>query len=317
MRDKYSGVPSIAAAYELALAFSLPDAPLLCHLSKQLSKSEESAELGYRLDSLYRTYKIPKKAGGTRTITVPEDSLKRLQGRILRKGLDVIRLPRCVKGFRRGESIVTNASAHVGKAMVVNVDISSFFPSTGFERIRDACGLVVGGVLSAQATRLLAEICSFGGGLPMGAPTSPALGNLVLRRADYAIRNAARKYDIAYTRYADDLTFSGKRDVHRIIPFVARVLKELGYKLDLKKTGIYRRGRRQMVTGLVVNEKVNVPRRVRRRIRAAVHRKANGQTPHWHDEIMYMPELLGRLAFLNQVRPDEAERLLKQLRAER
>ena len=92
----------------------------------------------------------------------------------------------------------------------------------------------------------------------------------------------AGRAGVAYTRYADDLTFSGGDEAIGLLPFAREVVGGLGYRLDDAKTNLYRRGRRQLVTGLVVNEKPNLPRRARRRLRAAVHARLKGLTPHWH-----------------------------------
>ena len=139
-----------------------------------------------------------------------------------------------VTGFRTGVSIVENARPHVGKDMVVNVDIDAFFPSTGYEQILKVCQRLPG--LSIPAAKLVADICSYQGALPTGAPTSPSIANLVLGRFDRALLTASKKYDITYTRYADDLTFSGNGDTHKIIPFAQKLLKEYGYVLSAKKT---------------------------------------------------------------------------------
>jgi retron-type reverse transcriptase len=133
--------------------------------------------------------------------------------------------------------------------------------------------------------------------------------------ADRAISKASAKSGVTYTRYADDLTFSGDNGAVRRIPFVEKVLGQLGYKLKERKTNVFRRGRRQMVTGLVVNVKPNLPRRLRRRLRAAVHRYSNSQEVVWQDRLMSMDQLKGRLAYLSMVQPDEAAHLKAKLMA--
>jgi RNA-directed DNA polymerase len=309
VRERWHKHPSIAAAYEVALTYSLVDARYLKWLAFDLKRKDSRP--GHRFDHLYRTYRLPKKSGGHRVITVPEDPLKRLQRRMLDAGLSAMPLSPAVTGFRTGVSIVENARPHVGKDMVVNVDIDAFFPSTGYEQILKVCQRLPG--LSIPAAKLVADICSYQGALPTGAPTSPSIANLVLGRFDRALLTASKKYDITYTRYADDLTFSGNGDTHKIIPFAQKLLKEYGYVLSAKKTNIFRKGRRQVVTGLVVNETVNLPRRLRRRLRAAIHHRVTGRTPHWHEREMHDAELLGRLAFLNQITPGKADKLRMRL----
>jgi retron-type reverse transcriptase len=313
-RKTWKDKPTLAVAHELALAFSVADARYLAFLCTERWKSPDRNRGGHVFDHHYRVHPLPKKSGGNRLVTVPSDALKRLQRRILRSGLDEVFLHPAAHGFRSQRSILTNALPHVGHPCVVNVDIKSFFPSTRYPLILHACSLLAGGVLSEPACHVLADICSHAGGLPTGAPTSPALANLILRSADTSIAKAAKANNITYTRYADDLTFSGESNVLKILPFVSRVLGQLGYLLDDKKTNIFRRGRRQMVTGLVVNEKANLPRRIRRRLRAAVHQASNGGKPKWHGKPISKAKLLGRLGHLALVQPKEAAAFREQLK---
>lgn len=313
VRERFAGHPARAAAYELSLAFSLVDARYLLWLARRAGHNADHRSPGTAFDALYHVYQLPKRSGGHRPITAPQPRLKRLQRRLLDRGFSQIDLHPAAHGFRSGHSIATNAQPHVGKEMVVNVDIEGFFPNTRYALIVEACKQLAGGRLSKAAVMLAADICSYGGGLPTGAPTSPAIANIVLRPVDHAITTAAARFDITYTRYADDLTFSGAGETHRILPFVGRVLADFGYRLEDKKTNIFRRGRRQVVTGLVVNEKVNVPRQVRRRLRAAVHRRQQGQVPHWHDKPLDDHRLGAYLAYLNVANPSEAARYRAQL----
>lgn len=305
VRATFATHPRVAAAYELALAASLVDARYLTWLSHKSHPPKQGAPRGHTFNDHYYAYTLPKDAGGVRTITAPNARLKRLQRRLLASLFNAVPLHPAATGFRTGQSIVTNAVPHVGKRLVVNVDITSFFDSTSYTRILSACRQAAGGQLSARAYFLLADLCSYHGHLPTGAPTSPTLANIILSPVDRALTTVAAKHDIAYTRYADDLTFSGGDNVPRLLPFAQRLLGELGYQLDPNKTNLFRRGRRQIVTGLVVNDKPNLPRRLRRRLRAAVHWRTHGKTPHWHGRDMSDVALTGRLAMLNTVQPEE------------
>jgi len=312
VRRDWKKTPGVAAAMELALIVGLSQARALVGIARVLAASPGRIP-GTGLDSRYHTHALPKKRGGNRTITAPDPQLKWLQRRIARRVLERAQIHEAAHGFRRGRSIVTNAEPHVGQQMVVNLDIKDFFPSTSRDQVWRALHYAFGEMFSPGALQLLVDICCYGGGLPIGAPTSPALANLVLRPADAALRKAAASKGIQYTRYADDLTFSGHTDTHRIIPFVARVLDDYGYELEPAKINIFRRGRRQIVTGLVVNEKVNVPRRLRRRLRAAVHRRSQGHQPTWHGRPMDDAELMGRIAALGAACPEEARALRERL----
>lgn len=312
VREEFAHAPGKAVAYELALAFSLVDAPRFVRLARMAAEAKSP---GRAFDDLYRTYDLPKQAGGTRTITVPADSLKWVQRRLLHNGFAEIPVHDAAHGFRPGRSVLTNARPHVGQPLVVNADIESFFPSTTHAQVLRACRRLLDGRLSEAAVRLVADICCYGGALPTGAPTSPAIANIVLAQADQALTTVAERHGVAYTRYADDLTFSGGDDAKRIIPFVRTVLADYGYELDDQKLNLYRRGRRQIVAGLVVNDKPNIARRVRRRLRAAVHARCHGRTPTWHGRPMSDDELRGWIAYLHIVQPDEAATLRAQLEA--
>jgi retron-type reverse transcriptase len=314
IRKNWKEKPTLAAAYEVAAAFSLPDAGFLVGLGKRLRPPFDPSLRGTLFDDLYRTYELPKKSGGIRTITIPSDSLKRLQRRLLKQGFDEIALHPAAMGFRKGLSILDNAEQHVGTKLVANVDIHQFFPSTRYNLILRSCRKLCSSTISPRAARLVAEICCYNGGLPTGAPTSPAIANIVLKAVDMAIATVTEKMSVNYTRYADDLTVSGDDNALSILPFIRDVLVQLGFQLDSKKTSIYRKGRRQIVTGLVVNEKPNLPRSVRRKLRAAIHRRISGEEPYWHGKPVKDSVLLGHIAFLYLTQPEEAEIHRQQLK---
>jgi retron-type reverse transcriptase len=301
------------AATELALAIGPRFAASLHYLStRPFAKTA-----GARFDALYHSWPLPKRKGGTRLITAPKPLLKALQRAILHAFFENLPLHAAATGFRKGISIADNARPHVGKPVVVNVDISGFFSNTRFPLIARAIENALPKYLSIESRRLVTDICSYNGVLPTGAPTSPAIANLVLLRADRAIGKVAARHDITYTRYADDLTFSGEVPLS-ILPFVREVLNGLGYQLDQKKTNIFRKGRRQVVTGLVVNQKVSVPRLMRRKLRAAVHRATHTETElTWHKVPMNRAELEGRIAFTAIAHREEAKALFDKLRGKR
>ncbi|OHB82318.1 MAG: hypothetical protein A2V98_10170 [Planctomycetes bacterium RBG_16_64_12] len=261
-------------------------------------------ELARRLDSDlldlsrfqpdYRPFTIPKRSGGQRRILAPERHLKRLQRRILIRLLARLRAHPAATGFERGKSIVTNARAHQGRAVVLRFDLVDFFPSTTAERLRKYLRRIG---WNRPATEILLRLCTYEGGLPQGAPTSPRLSNLVNYRLDARLAGMAARLGGVYTRYADDLTISlpdeeqekdwtirsgppplfgleTNRDKIRFLQaFVRRVVEEEGYRLHRrKKLSVRRRHHRQEVTGLVVNDRVNLPRSTRRWLRAVAHR---------------------------------------------
>lgn len=240
----------------------------------------------------YRTFSIRKRTGGERVIAVPGDALKAMQKRILRRLLGRLRAHPCATGFERGHSIVSNAMPHVGQDVVIKLDIKDFFTSTTARRI-EAYFRRIG--WDADAAKLLTTLCTREGSLPQGGCTSPRLSNLVNWRLDARLFALAQQQGMAYSRYADDLTFSGvasgKREVNGVIHTARWIADEDGYKLHTdKKLRIARKHDRQVVTGLVVNQKVDLPRSTRRRLRAIEHHLKQGKpatlTPQqmagWH-----------------------------------
>lgn len=227
----------------------------------------------------YHSFQIPKRSGGTRTIHAPDDALKDLQRRILHRLLARLPVHPAVTGFQPRHSIVSNAAHHCGKAVVVQLDIQDFFPATSATRVRR---YFQGIGWNKEASTLLATWCTHGSGLPQGAPTSPRLSNLLNFRLDARLAVLAAKWRAAYTRYADDLTFSFETDdaaaVRAVLYGARSILADVGYRLHLKrKCHIRRRHQRQVVTGLVVNERPRLPREIRRRLRAVEHHLAVGR----------------------------------------
>lgn len=298
------------AAFELSKYLGVKYLVVLHYLStRPLPKAA-----GTRFDGIYRSWLLPKRRGGNREISAPISYLKAVQRALLDTLLAEVPLHPCATGFRPGYSIKENANPHVGKPVVVNVDISGFFQNTSLAIVRSAIGKSVPKQMSQSARLLLFDICTRQGGLPTGAPTSPAIANIGLIHFDNAISKACDRHGITYTRYADDLTFSGQ-DPGKILPYVEEWLARFGYALDRKKTNFFRRGRRQVVTGLVVNDKVSVPRSMRRKLRAAVHNfNAKGSDViHWHGKPMTLAELTGRIAFLNSIDTQKGQTLLAKL----
>ena len=259
-----------------------------------------------RFEPRYRDFIVPKRSGGKRRIFAPNDETKRLQRRLLRRVLARLSAHPAAMGFERGKSIVTNARAHQGRPVVVRFDLVDFFPSTRAARVRRYFRRIG---WNRRATKVLMRLCTHEGGLPQGAPTSPRLSNLVNYRIDARLSGMAAALGGVYTRYADDITISladddreapwvihagpartfGLEDnadkIRFLRVFVRRVVEEEGYRLHRrKKLSVRRRHHRQTVTGLVVNERVNLPRSTRRWLRAVEHRtrlaaQANSPTP--------------------------------------
>lgn len=279
-----------------------------------ISCTNWKAPHGHKYDDCYITWELAKKHGGTRTISTPAKSLKCIQRRIYEAILAPCPVHPAAFGFVPGRSIADNARGHVGQAFVVNVDVHNCFPSVKYPVVAATLKRELKGKLSAKAIGLISEICTADGGLPIGSAASPVILNLVLKRTDEILSAAAEHLDCSYSRYADDLTFSGEHNAVKLIGIAKSTLERIGLTLDEKKTNIFRRGRRQSCTGLVVNEKVNVNRVYLRKLRAAVHTLCLGKEPTWDGRPDSVAAVLGRIHFVNAVRPEKARELTELLR---
>ena len=313
LRTAFKTRPTMLAALEVAILVNLRSLPLITRLAFERWKKNPKQNPGTSFDSHYFSWTVPKKIGGHRTITTPSPQLKKLQRVILDNVLALVPAQSSVHGFVPGRSAATNATMHEGKRVVTKLDIKSFFPSTRYGLIVKALRRASNEKLSKGALHLLADLCAYGGGLPVGAPSSPALGNIVLSRFDEVVSDRASSMGVCYTRYADDLTFSGGDEAVRMLGFSKGMLRKLGYETDTKKELIQRSGRRQVVTGLVVNAKASMPRRTRKKLRAAIHRLARKEQPEWHGKPTDERKIVGLLAYLHMVNPQHAAPLKSRL----
>lgn len=279
-RNPLPGLPILANPKALAQAMGISMAEL-----RFLAYDRALATVSH-----YRRFTIPKKAGGLRTISAPMPRLKRAQYWVLDAVLAQAPIHEAAHGFVPGRSIVTNAGAHVGRDVVVNLDLKDFFPSLDYRRIK---GKFRGLGYAEPVATVLALICTepdvdaveLDGQslyaargprrLPQGAPSSPALTNVICTRLDARLSGLARSLGFTYTRYADDLTFSASgaaaAKVGALLAHVHEIVAAEGFTVHPDKTRVMRRGRHQEVTGLTVNERIGVPRETLRRFRALLH----------------------------------------------
>lgn len=258
----------------------------------------------------YRQFAIPKKNGSERIIMAPKDALKCVQKAIYKEILSIIPLHPACHGFVRGRSIMTNASLHTGKEMVINLDLVDFFPSISAGRIN---GVLISLGFKTEEARFLTRLATFAGALPQGAPSSPALANIVCRRLDSRLNGIANKFDADYSRYADDLTFSGSVAIIKALPLIRTIINDEGFSLAEHKLRIQRNGRRQEVTGLTTNSGVAVPRYTRRRLRSIMHHLRAGKLTHWNEKPLSREAIKGHVAFLRSIHRDLGERMWYEL----
>lgn len=257
----------------------------------------------------YHRFTIPKKKGGERNIAAPKSILKNAQRKILEDILSKIPVSDYAHGFLIGKSVVTGAIAHITEKaegneikLIVNMDLENFFPTITFERVR---GLFKAFGYSGYIASMLAMICTYcermevevrgeikyvktsNRLLPQGSPASPMITNIICVKLDKRLSGLAYTYNCAYTRYADDMSFSfmdetNDLNVGRFMGLVSKIIEEEGFNINKKKTRFLRKNNRQCITGIVINnEEIGVPKKWIKTLRAAIYNanklKNNGE----------------------------------------
>lgn len=285
--------------------------------------------------SHYKRFHMPKKTGGTRLISAPMPRLKSAQRWILDHLLSKIAIHDCAHGFLPKHSIVSNAAPHAQAAVVINMDLRDFFPSITYKRVK---GVFRSLGYSEQIATILALICSEAEmrqveldgvsyyaatgerHLPQGAPTSPALTNILAYSLDRRLTGIARSLGCQYTRYADDLTFSGSKELElkKLLWRVKSVIQDEGFTFHPDKLRIMRKGSRQEVTGLTVNSpRPTVNRKDLRRFRALLFQlERDGiRDQHWNGHRQHLlATALGYVHFVNMVDSAKGVALIKRVK---
>lgn len=220
----------------------------------------------FNKDSFYTPFPLMnKKNNKVRYITAPSRKLRKLQSWILHNILENIQVSESAKGFIKGKSILENAQEHLNNEYVISLDIKDFFPSISSKIIYKIFRYYG---YTKQVASILTNICTYNDVLPQGAPTSPYLANIVCIRLDKRLSSLAIKLKGNYTRYADDMTFSGGVAFCENLDLAYKIIEEEGFMVNNDKTTIQTRSGRQSVTGIVVNNNVvRVPREIKRTLR--------------------------------------------------
>jgi RNA-directed DNA polymerase len=327
LRDKGLPIVSTPAEAAKALAVPIPKLRWLCFHGDAVEKPH------------YVYFEVPKRSGGKRLLSAPHTAIAKTQEWILANVLSKLEVGAPAHGFVKGRSTVTNAREHLGRGVVINLDLSDFFPSIAFGRVR---GLFESIGYSPAVATIFALLCTepprrkviYDGtpywvavgerGLPQGACTSPAISNLIARKLDRRLSGVTRKMGWTYTRYADDLTFSadlepladgkkGRKDMGMLLARIRHIVQEEGFAINPKKGRIQHAGGRQEVTGIVVNNKLSLPREEMRKLRALLHQaKKTGLEAQNREKIEHFEAYLkGKIAYVNMVDPAKAMQLAK------
>jgi RNA-directed DNA polymerase len=283
----------------------------------------DPVKLNYHINKpLYYSFQVPKKSGGIRKIQSPNEDLKRIQ-KSLNYFLQLVYLsvkPNSVHGFVRKPgtkdvvfNIISNAAVHVNSKYVLNMDLQDFFPSISAKQVRDVL-LAEPFNFCPEIATLVALLGSYEKRLPTGSPCSPVLANMVCYEMDKELELYCLVNSINYTRYADDLSFSGNNYFEQnTIDQIKTIINKNQFTVNTKKTRVHSSCSQQTVTGLVVNQKVNVDRKYIRNLRAILHHwKLNGvekaTLKHFnglYDSLKFINKIKGKIEFVGQVRGKE------------
>ena len=266
------------------------------------------------IEESYKSFEIPKKAGGTRVIDSPNKQLKRIQTQLGKKVYDIHKnyidqkriASNISHGFETGKSIITNARIHKNKKYLLNIDIANFFSSINFGRVQGYFNKSQEFMFSKEVSTIISQLVCYEKKLPQGAPTSPIISNLIFNIVDLRILSLAKKYKLSYTRYADDMSFSTNNKAFRTdhIEFIQELkvlLKNSGFDINESKTRLEYYSSRQEVTGLTVNKKINARREFIKQTRAMVDQLFKTDSFKIDGVIGTEEQLEGRLAFINQL----------------
>ena len=265
--------------------------------------------LSNNLDKHYRNRFIPKHDGSKRKLSIPDLILKRVQRSIADNILADYPISRYAMAYTQGSSVQKNASLHVGKQKILKLDIDGFFDHITYSKVKDCVFCKEN--YSEPIRILLTMLCYYKESLPQGAPTSPAITNIIMYDFDEKIGKYCEENNISYTRYCDDMTFSGDFDEKAVIFVVKDELRKLGLFLKRRKTAVIPNTKRQTVTGIVVNEKIGLTKKYKNKIRQEIYYiKKHGIDGHLSkigepNKQHYLNSLKGRVAFVLQTIPNE------------
>ncbi len=318
-------LPVLATTRALSDWLALPDGQLI----RFADPHGLSARAPSHFAPHYFHHLIPKSNGRLRLIEEPKPFLKHLQRRILHGILNHVPPHDAAYGFRTRSNCINAASRHAGEGVVLCFDLADFFPAIPFARIHalfrslgypTAVARALTHICTAitpapvlRTSNLAARDALSNRHLPQGAPTSPAIANLCALQLDSRLSGLARRFEATYTRYADDLTFSGDPAIAPILlRAVPDIIRDAGFRLNPAKTRTMPAGTRQTVTGLIVNQHVNIPRPAYDLLKATIHHLANPADPRRTD-LAFLARLSGQIAWVMQVNPYKGQRLAKRL----
>ena len=264
------------------------------------------------IEKNYKLYKIKKRNGKYRTIYEPNLILKQIQKQILNNILNNKSISKYAKAYHKGIQLKDNAIPHINKEMILKLDIKDFFENISFLDIYNSCFPIE--YFPKSVGMILTYLCTYDNHLTQGSPTSAYISNLVMKEFDEELGNWCNLRNISYTRYSDDMTFSGAFNPSELITKVRKMLYKLGLELNNDKIHIVYKSSSQNVTGIVVNEKMQVNVKYRNKIRQEIYYiKKFGLSSHLKicdiniDSKRYLNILYGRVLYVLQINENDKE----------
>lgn len=264
------------------------------------------------IEKNYKIYKIKKRNGKYRTIYEPNLILKQIQKQILNNILNNKSISKYAKAYHKGIQLKDNAIPHINKEMILKLDIKDFFENISFLNIYNSCFPIE--YFPKSVGMILTYLCTYDNHLTQGSPTSAYISNLVMKEFDEELGNWCNLRNISYTRYSDDMTFSGAFNPSELITKVRKMLYKLGLELNNDKIHIVYKSSSQNVTGIVVNEKMQVNVKYRNKIRQEIYYiKKFGLSSHLKkcdiniDSKRYLNILYGRVLYVLQINENDKE----------
>lgn len=264
------------------------------------------------IEKNYKVYKIKKRNGKYRTIYEPNSMLKHIQKQILINILNNKSIAKYAKAYHKGISLKDNAIPHINKKIILKLDIKNFFENISFLDVYNSCFSIE--YFPKSVGFILTYLCTYDNHLTQGSPTSAYISNLIMKEFDEEIGNWCNINDISYTRYSDDMTFSGNFNPSELIIKIRKMLYKLGLELNNDKIHIVNKSQSQNVTGIIVNEKLQVNAKYRNKIRQEIYYiKKFGLKSHLNkcninvNELKYLDKLYGRILYVLQINKFDQE----------
>lgn len=293
----------------------------------------------YHSKNRYKKFTLAKKSGGSRTIYAPKKSLKNILSSLNKTLHFIYKEHKSVHGFAKNKSVVSNAKGHVNKEYVFNIDLKDFFTNIHQARIWKKLQLEpfnlngkkieIANIISNLVCYQVEEVNN--NFLPQGFPTSPILSNIICERLDRRLTGLSKRFNVYYSRYADDITFSSNHNVYtsndgietEFIGELKRIIEQERFEINIKKTRLQKKGYRQEVTGIIVNEKLNLSKSYIKKLRIEIYilekfgvRKANEIFIAKHilkdkSKNYVIKHILGKLEYLKMVKGEEDSTYIK------